>query len=166
MPIIYPSQDSAYSPTLPSGDLASADVQAALNELDSEKLAASGGTLTNYSETLYSPAAITAATLTIDLANGNVQRFTLNPSGASTEITLPADPGVISKSCVLMIENATGKAHTWAASPAIKWVSETDSDTVPTPAAVTYISVYSFIWDDNDAGTGRWLGWLSGKETS
>ena len=39
MPIIYPSQDSAYSPTLPSGDLASADVQAALNELDVEKLA-------------------------------------------------------------------------------------------------------------------------------
>lgn len=39
MPIIYPSQDSAYSPTLPPGDLASADVQAALNELDVEKLA-------------------------------------------------------------------------------------------------------------------------------
>lgn len=166
MPIIYPSQDAAYSPTIPSGDLAAADVQTALNELDVEKLDKSGGTLTNYAETLYSPAEITAATLTIDLANGNVQRFTLNPSGASTAITLPSDPGAIAKSFVLLIENATGKAHTWAASPAIKWVSETDSDTVPTPAAVTYVSVYSFLWDDNDAGTGRWLGWLSGKETS
>jgi len=162
-----PAETTAASiPFTPSGGLVATTIDGALIELDTEKLDKSGGTLTNYAETLYSPAAITAATLTIDLANGNVQRFTLNPSGASTEITLPADPGVISKSCVLMIENATGKAHTWAASPAIKWVSESDSDTVPTPAAVTYISVYAFIWDDNDAGTGRWLGWLSGKETS
>ncbi|GEM_PF-6437085 len=166
-PLWQPAETTAASiPNTPAGSIAATTVQAALNELDVEKLAASGGTLTNYSETLYSPAAITAATLTIDLANGNVQRFTLNPSGASTAITLPSDPGAIAKSFVLLLENATGKAHTWAASPAIKWVSETDSDTVPTPAAVTYISVYSFIWDDNDAGTGRWLGWLSGKETS
>lgn len=39
MPIIYPSQSAASSPTIPAGELSAADVQAALNELDTEKLA-------------------------------------------------------------------------------------------------------------------------------
>lgn len=124
-----------------------------------------GGTIADYKEKLL-PLATLTADKSITLSEGMVQSFYINPAGASIALILPPDPGAYGKSFVLFVKNNTGKAHTWAANPAVKWVSEADSDTVPTPAAAGYVSIYTFTWDDNGAGTGRWFGWLAGKETA
>lgn len=135
-------------------------LQAAINS----KLAADGGTISNYNEELL--AATLTGNKTVDLSEGMQQSFYINPAGASVQLTLPADPGAVGKGFVLLIKNNTGKAHTWNTSPVIKWMSEADTDTVPTPAADGYVTVYAFLWDDNAGGAGRWFGWLSGKETA
>lgn len=122
-------------------------------------------TLTGVLETSYYKE-VTANITYGDDSSADVQSWYINPAGASVQITLPSDPGAVGKSLTLFIKNNTGKAHTWNTSPPIEWVGETDSDTVPTPAAVTYVSVYTFTWFDNNAGTGFWCGWLAGKETA
>lgn len=103
---------------------------------------------------------------TISFAAADILYFYINPAGASVALTMPSDPGAISKSGILWIKNNTGKAHTWAASPAIRFVSETDADTVPTPAAVGYWTRYTAQWHDNNGGTGFWAIALAGKDTA
>ena len=130
-------------------------------------LPASGGTLTNVKETSYYQEISGAATgVTIDWANGDVQYLYINSDGASVEITLPADPGAVSKSGVLFVKNNTGKAHTWAASPAVRFVDQADADTVPTPAAVGYYTRYTCQWMDNNGGTGAWWVTVAGRDTA
>lgn len=127
-------------------------------------LLASGGTLTNVKES------ITYEELTgdktISFANADVLYFYVNPSGASIQFTMPADPGAFSKSGVIWVKNNTGKAHTWNTSPAIEFVSETDSQTAPIPAAVGYWTRYTVQWHDNNGGTGFWAVGIAGKTTA
>ncbi len=106
------------------------------------------------------------ANVTIDWSTGPVQYIYANPAGASIQITLPADPGALSQAGILFVKNNAGKAHTWATSPAIRFVSETDADTVPTPAAVGYYTRYTCQWMDSNAGTGAWWITLAGKDTA
>lgn len=120
-------------------------------------LPASGGTLTNYKETLYAPAT-TSGNVTLDLANGNLQRFIL---GGNHQFTMPADPGAFGQSFVLILECAT-YTPTWNTSPVIKWL--TLDGAAPTLITTTnLVNVLTFIWDDVDT---RWLGFLAGKETA
>jgi len=116
-----------------------------------------GPTLSDYTET--SNTETLTADTTLDLADGPIQFLTVNPAGASVEITMPA--AAAGKSLTLVVTNSASKAHTWAASPAIVWMSESDDATPPTPAADGDRTAYGFISD----GT-VWLGWLTGKEVS
>jgi hypothetical protein len=106
------------------------------------------------------------ANVTIDFANGDVQFLYVNPSGSSIQITLPSDPGALSKSGILFVKNNTGKAHTWNTSPAIRFVDQADADTVPTPAAVGYYTRYTCQWHDNNGGTGSWWVTVAGRDTA
>jgi hypothetical protein len=117
----------------------------------------SGPTLSNYTETQHTETLTANATL--DLADGPIQFLTVNPAGASIELTMPA--AAAGKSLTLIVTNNASKAHTWAASPTIVWMSESDDATPPTPAADGDRTSYGFISD----GT-VWLGWLTGKEVS
>ncbi|MBP6733628.1 MAG: hypothetical protein KA142_02855 [Chromatiaceae bacterium] len=103
------------------------------------------------------------ANVTIDWSTGPVQYLYVNPAGASIQITLPADPGALSQAGILFVKNNTGKAHTWNTSPAIRFVGETDADTVPTPAAVTYWTRYTAQWNDY---ASAWFVTLAGKDTA
>lgn len=123
--------------------------------LNDAKLAASGGTLTNYKETRY--AITTTGNITLNLANGNVQRLILD---ANRQITLPADPGDVGQSFMLIIECATF-TPTWNSSPAIEWL--TPDGLAPTlVTTANFVNVMTFVWDDTDT---RWLGFLAGKES-
>lgn len=144
-----------------STDALSAAQGKALND---SKLAASGGTLTNVKETIYYVEA--DANITIDFSNGDVQYIYVNPAGASIQITLPADPGAISKAGILFVKNNTDKAHTWNTSPAIRFADQSDADTVPTPAAVGYYTRYTCQWNDNNGGTGAWWVTVAGRDTA
>lgn len=88
-----------------------------------------GVKLKNVSEHLFYQEA--TGDVTIDWANGDVQYIYVNPAGESIQITLPADPGPIGKAGMLLVKNNTGKAHTWATSPAIRFISSADADTAP-----------------------------------
>lgn len=115
-----------------------------------------GGVLSNYKETLYT--ATTSGNVTINLANGNLQRFILD---AARQFTMPADPGAYGQSFVLILECAT-YTPTWNTSPAIEWLtSDGAAPTLVTTANL--VNVLTFIWDDVDS---RWLGFLAGKETA
>ena len=94
-------------------------------------------TFTNYTETLYAPAA--GATFTIDLANGTVQKLTSN---GNLTITLPAS--VAGKSYVVIV--AYGGAHTltWAGGTTIKW----SGGTAPTATSVSgKFDIFTFFCD-------------------
>jgi len=87
------------------------------------KAAANDGTLTNptitnYTESLYAPAAGSA--FTVDLANGTVQKFTTN---ANTTITLPAS--VVGKSYTILVSYGGTHTITFAGGTAIKWAGGT-----------------------------------------
>ena len=134
--------------TVPSAKATKAALDAKLN--------ADGGTISNYAEEWY--ATTTAGNVTIDLANGMVQRFILD---AARQFTMPADPGAVGKSFVLILECAT-YTPTWAASPVIEWLT-TDGAAPTLVTTVNLVNVLTFIWDDVDS---RWLGFLAGKETA
>lgn len=106
------------------------------------------------------------ANKTISFADADILYFYVNPAGASIQFTMPSDPGSLSKSGILWVKNNTGKAHTWNTSPAIRFVSETDADTVPTPAVDGYYTRYTCQWNDNNGGTGFWAVGLAGKDTA
>lgn len=113
------------------------------------------GTLKNYTETRYS--VTTTGNVTLNLANGNIQRFILD---AARQFTLPPNPGDIAQSFVLIIECAT-YAITWNSTPTIEWL--TSDGLAPTlVTTANYVNVLTFIWDYIDT---RWLGFLAGKES-
>ena len=110
--------------------------------------------LTDVKETRY--ATTTSGNVTLDLANGNLQRFIL---GGNHQFTMPADPGDIGQSFTLIIECAT-YTPTWNSSPAIKWL--TFDNVAPTlTTTADKVNVLTFIWDDTDS---RWLGFMAGVE--
>lgn len=99
--------------------------------------AISNPTVTNYVETLYVPAANSA--ITVDLANGTIQKLTTN---ANFTATLPAS--VAGKSYTLII--AYGGAHTltFAGGSTIKWAG----GTTPTGTSVNAkFDIFTFICD-------------------
>ena len=105
-------------------------------QIDSKASSASGSltnptltnpTVTNYTESVYSTS---ATSLTVDLANGTVQK--LITTGPST-ITLPSS--VAGKSFVILIDFSSPDAITWAGGSNILWaggeaptVSESGTD--------------------------------------
>lgn len=96
-----------------------------------------GATFTDYTETLYAPAAGSA--FTVALANGTIQKLTTN---ANTTITLPSS--VAGKSYTLLV--AYGGAHslTWAGGSVIKW----PAGVAPTATSVNgKVDIFSFTCD-------------------
>lgn len=71
-------------------------------------------TVTNYVETVYTPAAGSA--WTVDLANGTVHKLTTN---ANATVTLPSS--VAGKSYVILIAYGGTHSITWAGGSTIKW---------------------------------------------
>lgn len=103
-------------------------------------------TVTNYVETLYS--ANTGAAITIDLANGTVQKLTLT---ASTTITMPT--AVAGKSFVVILaqDGTGGRSVTWTT---VAWPSAT----APTiTATASKKDIYSF-FSDGTAWYGTTIG--------
>ena len=94
-------------------------------------------TVTNYVETLYAPSAGSAFTL--DLANGTVQKFSLNANGT---LTLPAS--VSGKSYVVIVTYSGAYTLTWAGGSTIKW----PGGTAPTASSASgKFDIFSFFCD-------------------
>ena len=118
----------------------------------------SGITLTNYTEQLTNTT--TSGNITISLADGPLQRITLD---AARTINMPADPGAVGSSFTLIVR-CQGFAVTWGTSPAITWIDPSGSGSAPTlNTASGKQNVVTFVWDDNAAGTGTWLGFFGGR---
>lgn len=138
----------------PTGAIAATDVQAAIAELDTEKAAATNGTLVNptitngYTE---ETATTRGSSLIYDLANGTIQRL---QTTANVTITLP--DVAAGKSFQVQVE--FGGAHTLSfAGGAVAW----SGNTTPTfSGASGKTDVINFV--ANYAGT-KWLGALHGK---
>lgn len=94
-------------------------------------------TVTNYVETLYAPAAGSA--FTVDLANGTVQKLSLNANGT---ITLPSS--VSGKSFVIIVTYSGAYTLTWAGGSTIKW----PSGTAPTASSASgKFDIFTFFCD-------------------
>ena len=97
----------------------------------------SNPTVTNYTETLYAPAAGSA--FTISLANGTIQEFTLNANGT---ITLPASAA--GKSFTVIVTYSGAYTLTWSSSSTLKWAS----GVTPTPTSVSgKYDIFNFYCD-------------------
>lgn len=159
--LVINASDITFTPT---GTISSGTVQNAIAELASEKMQATGGTLTNIYESIHYEEL--TANKVVSFSSGDVVYYYVNPAGASIQLGMPADPGVISKSGIIWVKNNTGKTHTWNTSPSIRFIGEADADTVPTPAADGYWTRYTAQWNDNNNGTGFWAVTLAGKDTA
>jgi len=94
-------------------------------------------TVTNYVETLHAPAA--GSSFTVDLANGTVQKLSLNANGT---ITLPSS--VAGKSFVIIVTYSGAFTVTWAGGSTIKW----PGGTVPTASSANgKFDIFTFFQD-------------------
>jgi len=94
-------------------------------------------TVTNYVETLYAPSA--GSSFTVDLANGTVQKLSLNANGT---ITLPSS--VAGKSFVIIVTYSGAYTLTWAGGSTIKW----PSGTAPTASSASgKYDIFTFFCD-------------------
>jgi len=94
-------------------------------------------TVTNYVETLYAPSA--GSSFTVDLANGTVQKLSLNANGT---ITLPSS--VAGKSFVIIVTYSGAFTLTWAGGSTIKW----PSGTAPTASSASgKFDIFTFFQD-------------------
>lgn len=82
-----------------------------------QDILASNPTITNYTETVY---AVSGTSLTIDLANGTIQKLT---TGGASTITLPTS--VTGKSFMVIVAYGGSHAVTWAGGSTIKWTNGT-----------------------------------------
>jgi len=93
--------------------------------------------VTNYTETLFAPAA--ASSFTVDLANGTVQKLSLNANGT---ITLPSS--VAGKSFVIIVTYSGAFTLTWAGGSTIKW----PGGTAPTASSANgKFDIFTFFQD-------------------
>jgi hypothetical protein len=93
--------------------------------------------VTNYTETLYAPAA--GSSFTVSLANGTVQELSLNANGT---ITLPSS--VAGKSFVIIVTYSGAYTLTWAGGSTIKW----PGGTVPTASSANgKYDIFTFFQD-------------------
>jgi hypothetical protein len=98
----------------------------------------------------------TSGNITLALTNGSVQRVTLD---AIRQITAPTDPGAVGASITLIL-NCAGFTPTWAG---ITWLTlDGLAPSLNTTAGKRNLIV--LVWDDNNGGTGAWLGMLAGRE--
>jgi hypothetical protein len=94
-------------------------------------------TVTNYVETLHAPAA--GSSFTVDLANGTVQKLSLNANGT---ITLPSS--VAGKSFVIIVTYSGAFTVTWAGGSTLKW----PGGTVPTASSANgKFDIFTFFQD-------------------
>jgi hypothetical protein len=94
-------------------------------------------TVTNYVETLYAPSA--SSSFTVDLANGTVQKLSLNANGT---ITLPSS--VAGKSFVIIVTYSGAYTLTWAGGSTIKW----PGGTAPTASSASgKFDIFTFFQD-------------------
>ena len=94
-------------------------------------------TVTNYVETLYAPSA--GSSFTVDLANGTVQKLSLNANGT---ITLPSS--VAGKSFVIIVTYSGAYTLTWAGGSTIKW----PGGTAPTASSASgKYDIFTFFQD-------------------
>jgi len=93
--------------------------------------------VTNYTETLYAPSA--GSSFTVDLANGTVQKLSLNANGT---ITLPSS--VAGKSFVIIVTYSGAFTLTWAGGSTIKW----PGGTAPTASSANgKFDIFTFFCD-------------------
>jgi len=93
--------------------------------------------VTNYTETLYAPAA--GSSFTVSLANGTVQELSLNANGT---ITLPSS--VAGKSFVIIVTYSGAYTLTWAGGSTIKW----PGGTAPTASSASgKYDIFTFFQD-------------------
>jgi hypothetical protein len=93
--------------------------------------------VTNYTETLFAPSA--GSSFTVNLANGTVQRLSLNANGT---ITLPSS--VAGKSFVIIVTYSGAFTLTWAGGSTIKW----PGGTVPTASSANgKFDIFTFFCD-------------------
>lgn len=76
--------------------------------LNTDKLEKSGGTITGYNETVYD-LGTTSGTITPNVANGNVQKITLNGNLTFSAFTSPAAGQSLT---LIIITNGTGRTLT------------------------------------------------------
>lgn len=92
--------------------------------------------ITNYTETMYSGS---ATSLTVNLANGTIQKLTT--TGNAT-ITLPAS--VAGKSYTVIVKYGGTHTLTWTGGSTLKW----PANTAPAPTSVNgKIDIFSFLCD-------------------
>jgi len=107
-------------------------------------------TVTNYTETSYTNTAGTS--VTIDLTNGTVQRFTISGGNAIISILSSA----AGKSFILILtQDSTPRTVTWGVN--VTWPSGT-APTISTGSGKR--DIFSFFWD---ATTSAWLGATIGQ---
>lgn len=119
-------------------------------------LDAQGYALGDYTETLNTET--TTGNITLNLADGMVQRITLDDA---RQITMPADPGAFGQTFTLFVDCAS-YTPTWNTAPAILWLtSDQAAPTLETTSGA--VNVLVFTWDDGyNSGAGAWFGQYAG----
>ena len=110
--------------------------------------------LKNYRETFTSPT-ISAGTLTLDLANGNIFNVSLNANITTITISNVPSSSFAGNFTLILTADGTARTITWPA--AIKWPSGTAPTLTSTNAKV---DVFAFV--TKDAGT-TWFGVIGGQ---
>ena len=147
------ADDITFSPT---GGISATDVQAAIAELDSEKLAKVGGIYQNLSAVRADKGTVSTGTVTFSLGDGNVQRLQV---GGALTIALSGWPTAGNHAAIkLNIVNGGSAAITW---PTVQWIQK---DGTSTTNISTYLSnigrnalqasgLDEFVLWSDDAGT-------------
>ncbi len=146
-----------------SGQVPTADGAGGVAWATPDSSLASGITLTNIYETIHYQEA--TDNITVDFSTGDVQYIYVNPAGASIQITMPANPGEISKAGVLFVKNAASRSHSWAASPVVRFTDQVDAALPPVQAADECYIRYACQWVYSSPGSGVWWVTVAGRDT-
>jgi len=92
-------------------------------------------TITNYTETLYAPAA--GSSFSISLVNGTIQEISLNANGT---ITLPSS--VAGKSYTIIVTYSGSYSLTWAGGGTLKWAGGTTPTATSTSGKYDIFNFY------------------------
>ena len=140
----------------PTDNISATNVQAAIAELDSEKLAKAGGIYQNLSAVRTDKGTVSTGTVTFNLSDGNVQRLQV---GGALTIALSGWPATGNHAAIkLNIVNGGSATITW---PTIQWIQK---DGTSTTNISTYLSnigrnalqtsgLDEFVLWSDDAGT-------------
>ena len=109
-----------------------AEGDANINNLNTDKLEKTGGTITGYKETVFS-LGTTSGTITPNAANGNVQTITLDGN-----LTLNAFASPVAGQSITLIINTNGSSRTLTSS----WLFAGASKTLSITSTVDIISVF------------------------